>query len=302
MITEEIAETEAFGKGLRLILGAVVVNLALSAVKITAGVVGNSYALVADGVESLADALSSIIVWSGLRLSGVPPDEDHPFGHGKAESVAALVVSIGLIVAAFMLAIQCIREILVPHEAPSWLTLPVLVGVVVIKELLFHRVQSVGKDLDSNAMKSDAWHQRSDAITSAAVFIGILIAVVGGKGYEAADDWVALLACGVIAYNGFRLLKPAVDDVMDTAAPQEVEEDVRKVAEAVEGVVAIEKCRIRKCGLQYHMDIHVVVDGELTVLKGHRIGHDVKTRLMDADRRIMDVVVHVEPDNDEDAE
>jgi len=282
--------------GLALAGSAIAINLVLALVKISTGVLGNSYAMIADGIESTADIFSSLMVWSGLRLSSKPPDQSHPYGHGKAESLAGLMVAVFLIGAAILIAVQSIREILTPHHTPAWYTLLVLVLVIITKEVLYRRMFRIGQSLDSSALKSDAWHHRSDAITSAAAFLGISIALIGGPGYEAADDWAALLACSVILYNGFRLLRPALDEVMDAAAPSDVEKQIRSIATDIEGVVEIEKCRIRKSGLGFLMDVHVVVNGDLSVREGHKIGHVVKERLLGSLLPISDVIIHIEPD------
>lgn len=281
--------------GLRLSKLALVINTLLAVVKITAGIIGHSYVLIADGIESTADIFSSMVVWSGLRVAVIPADENHPYGHGKAESVASVVVAVLLLGAAALIAVQSVREILTPHQAPHWFTLPLLLVVVVVKETMFRFVFRAGNSLESTALKGDAWHHRSDALTSAAAFIGIAIALIGGPGYESADDWAALLACGVIAWNGFSLLRAAVDELMDaTVAPGTVA-SVRQLAGDVEGVLAIEKCRVRKLGLHLALDIHVVVDGDLSVRSGHEIAHRVKDRLLASPHHINDVTVHVEP-------
>jgi len=287
---------DSIDAGLRVSGLAIAVHLILAIVKITTGLLGNSYALVADGIESAADVISTLIVWGGLWISAKPPDADHPYGHGKAESIAGVAVSLALMGAAVLIAVQSIREILSPQSAPAPYTLIVLAGVIVTKEVMYRYVFRVGESLGSTALKADAWHQRSDALTSLAAFIGISISLIGGPGYEAADDWAALLACAVIAYNGVRLLRPALNEVMDAAVTDGTEDEVRRAARAVEGVLDIEKCRIRKSGLGLLMDIHVVVDGDLTVRRGHEISHLVKDCLMDSRPAIHDVVVHIEPD------
>ena len=201
--------------GLRVAAVAVLINLLLATGKIVGGVLGQSYALIADGIESTVDILSSLVVWAGLRLSVKPPDAGHPFGHGKAESLAAVAVSLALIVASVIIAVQSVREILTPHLAPKPFTLAILLAVIGIKEVLFRFSYAAARRLKSAALKSDAWHHRSDAITSVAAFIGITVALIGGKGYEGADDWAALLVCGVIGWNGWRLLRSALDEVME---------------------------------------------------------------------------------------
>ena len=281
--------------GVRLAKLALLVNALLAVAKIAGGVLGNSYVLIADGIESTADIFGSVVVWSGLRWAVRPADENHPYGHGKAEPVASIIVSLLLLGAALLIAVQSVHEILRPHQAPAWFTLPLLFVVIMTKEILFRFVFRAGRTLESTALKSDAWHHRSDALTSAAAFVGIAIALVGGPGYESADDWAALVACGVIAWNGLRLLRGALDEVMDAAVSPAIVAAVRRLAANVDGVRAIDKCRIRKSGLHLALDIHVVVDGNLRVRQGHEIAHQVKDRLLESQYRINDVTVHIEP-------
>ena len=286
----------AASRGIRITLSGSLASALLATVKILAGVFGHAYALIADGVESLTDVVSSLIVSGGLRIAGLPPDEKHPYGHGKAESLAALVVAVALLATATGIAIQSLRQILTPtREAPAAYTLIVLVLVIVIKEAMFRLLHRAGQKIGSQAVQSDAWHHRSDALTSVAAFIGISIALIGGPKYVSADAWAALFACLVIGANGARLFRTALDDVMDSAPPAEVEAKIRELAGAVPGVAAIEKCRIRRSGLSLLVDIHVEVDGDLSVRRGHEIAHDVKQALLDANLSILDVAVHIEP-------
>ena len=272
------------------------VNVILAIVKIVAGIVGNSYALVADGIESTADIVSSLIVWTGLKVSSIPADEDHPYGHGKAEAIAGMVVALALLGAAVLIGVQSAREIITPHHPPAGFTLIVLAFVILAKETLFRHVFRVGDDLSSSAVKGDAWHHRSDAITSAAAFIGISVALIGGKGYESADDWAALLACGIIVFNGIKILRMALADVMDAASPDDVTSRIRTTAAATQGVLGIEKCFVRKSGLGLIVDIHVEVDGDISVRSGHEIAHRVCDGLKASSQlRVQQVMVHVEP-------
>jgi cation diffusion facilitator family transporter len=275
---------------------AIVVNLVLAALKIAAGFLGNSYALIADGIESTTDVFSSFIVWGGLRVSAKPADTNHPFGHGKAESIAGVAASLLLLGAAAFIAVQSVHQILVPRSAPKWFTLVVLLAVIAIKAALSRRVFKVGRSLSSTALHSEAWHHRADALTSAAAFVGIAIALVGGRGFESADAWAALAACGVIAWNGFRLCRAALDEMMDASVAPEVVDAVRAMAAQVEGVAGVEKCRIRKSGTHLTLDIHVIVDGDMSVRQSHAIAHQVKDQLLASKHRINDVTVHIEPD------
>ena len=273
----------------------VAVNTSLACLKILAGVFGNSYALIADGIESTADIVSSLVVWGGLRVAGTPANERHPYGYGKAEALAGVVAALGILGAAGIIAVQAIREILTPHHLPHWSTLLILLLVVAVKETLARWTNRVGEQADSVALQADAWHHRADAISSIAAFIGISIALIGGPGYEPADDWAALVACTVIAYSGLRLLYITSRDILDAAPPKEVEQQVRSAALQVPGVRAVEKCRIRKRGTALFVEIHVEVDGHATVDEGHRIGGTVRSRLKSAGLRIADAFVHIEP-------
>jgi cation diffusion facilitator family transporter len=285
--------------GSRLALLGAVINSLLACVKITAGIIGNSYALIADGMESTLDIFSSFLVWAGLRVASLPPDDTHPYGHGKAETLSAIGVALLLLTTSLFLAIKSVHEILTPHHAPAPFTLAVLMLVIIIKEYLFRRVLNQGTEIGSHAMASDAWHHRADAITSLGAFAGISVALIGGPGYESADDYAALLACGVIAFNGIRILGPALNEAMDTAPDPKIEQAIRSAASAVEGVKGIEKCRVRKMGLEFYVDIHVLVDGDLQVRAGHAIAHAVKDAVKLEVRAIADVLVHIEPADDE---
>jgi cation diffusion facilitator family transporter len=276
---------------------AIAVNVVLAAAKITVGIIGTASALVADGIESSADIFVSTIVWVGFRISDRPPDRTHPYGHGKAESIAAVVVSASLLVAAVVIAVTALKEIRAPQHAPQWYTLLVLIVVIPLKEAMFRVIHGIGTKIGSTALRSDAWHHRTDALTSLAAFVGISIALIGGRRYQSADDWAALAVSLIIALNGGRLLIGALNDVMDAAAPPGVQELVRKIASETDEVVYVEKCRMRKSGLGIFMDIHVVVDGDITVRQGHKIAHHVQSRLYEAVAEIRDVVVHIEPDD-----
>jgi cation diffusion facilitator family transporter len=282
-------------RGLRATFAGMAVNVVLSGTKLTAGIAGHSHALVADAIESFADIFSSLIVWRGLVVASVPPDADHPYGHGKAEPIASATVAAMLLGAALWIAITACGEIMEPHQSPAPFTLIVLLVVVAVKESLFRFVSREGKAVDSSAVKTDAWHHRSDAITSVAAGIGISVALIGGKGFEAADDVAAIAAAGVIAWNGWHLLRPALNELMDTAPGPEVIDEIRRIANATPGVDSVEKCIVRKVGYQYFVDMHVEVDPEMTVLRSHKIAHDVKDKIRDAIPAVSDVLVHIEP-------
>jgi cation diffusion facilitator family transporter len=289
---KRLAQTE---RGLRAAILAMVVSALLGGVKVVAGVAGHSYALIADGVESLLDIVSSLAVWGSLKIAATDPNQRFPYGYGKVEPLAGLVIAAGLIVVAVLLAVQSVHEIRNPHESPAPFTLLVLVVVVAIKEILFRWLARTGREIESRAIESDAWHHRSDAATSLAAFVGISVALWGGEGYESADDWAALAACAVIAFNGYRLFRSAAGDVLDAAPTDETLGRIRAIAGAVEGVAAIDDCRARKSGLGWLVDIHVEVDGAMPVSEGHRIAHEVKDALLAGDAGVLDALVHIEP-------
>ena len=293
--TERMNPSAARMRGLRLARYGLFVNAVLVIVKVTTGILGNSYALIADGVESSLDIFSSLIVVRGLSIAGRTADERYHFGYAKAESISSAAVAVLLLVAAIGISIQAVREIVTPHHVPAPYTLIVLVGVIAAKELLFRKVLHVGREIGSMAVKADAWHHRSDAITSAAAFIGITIALIGGEEWAAADDWAALLASALIAWNGWRLLGPALDDLMDRAPDDDVIEAVRSAAVTIHGVTNIEKVLARRAGVGYYVTLHVHADPDTTLQRAHEIGHHVKDAVMLEVPSVLDAVIHMEP-------
>jgi len=279
----------------RLVAAGILLNLVLGAVKLTGGVLGHSYALIADAAESLLDTLSSLLVWAGFRVAARPPDADHPYGHGKASALSGLFVAGVVFVAAAGIAWESVHEIITPHQGPHWLTLPLLAVVVALKEFFSRRMLRLDAEYGATALKAEAWHHRSDALTSGMAFVGIAIGVIGGKGYEAADDWAALAACVLIAFNGIGIARESLGEIMDAAVPAEVEAEIRRLASAVPAVRYVEKCRVLKSGLSLLVDIHVHVDGGLSVREGHDIAHAVKDALISAPLAVTDVAVHIEP-------
>lgn len=282
-------------QGLRVTIKVICANVVLGTIKLAAGLVGNSYALVADAVESFADCVSSAIVWGGLRFAARPADDTHPYGHGRAESLAALAVGAILLGVACGIALEAVRGVVAPNEPPAPFTLFVLAVVVLVKELLFRIGRGVGSTIGSTSVHADAWHQRSDAITSAIAFVGIAASLYGGPRFVAADEWAAVAASGVIAFNGFRFMRVALDELMDRQPPAEFMADVERLARSVPGVRAVEKVLARKHGLAYHVDMHIEVDPDLTVRDAHALAHEVKDAIRDRNDRVIDVMIHVEP-------
>lgn len=273
----------------------VLVNAALAAIKLVAGVVGNSYALVADAVESTADILSSLVVLGGLRLAKREADDEFPFGYGRAETLAAAVVALMLIGTSIGIAVEAVREINTPHHAPAAWTLLVLVLVMGVKWVVARRVARAARQIDSRAVQADAWHHLGDAVTSAAAFVGISLALWNGPGWEPADDYAALFAAAVILLNGGLMLRGALLDLMDRRPEPVLEQRVRSVAAGVPGVRAIEKLRMRRSGLRHFVDIHVQADGSLPLEEAHRLGGRVKGTLLREVPSVTGVLVHMEP-------
>jgi cation diffusion facilitator family transporter len=289
------AVTRTPSKGIQTAQLGLLVNTALAVIKFVAGVLGNSYALIADAVESTSDILSSAIVWGGLRIASREADDEYHFGYGKAEALASAVVSLMLLAAAIGISIEAIREIRTPHHAPAPFTLVVLVLVVLVKETLFRRVFRVADEEGSPTVRADAWHHRSDAITSVAAFCGISLALWKGEGWEAADDWAALVAAGVIALNAALLLRPAIHDLMDRAPDPTLVERVRLAALAVPDVLAIEKLKVRRAGTGLFVDLHVQSDPSLSLHDAHIVSGKVKSAIRGSMARIEGVLIHMEP-------
>jgi cation diffusion facilitator family transporter len=295
MAPQSHASKKILQTGARVALLGLGINIVLASAKIVAGLVGHAYVLIADGIESALDVGGSIVIWGGLTFAARPPDQTHPYGHGKAEPIAAVVVALGVLAAAVIIAIQSVREIFLPHHAPAPWTLAVLIVAVIVKETLYRYVIRFGRQVESTAVKTDAWHHRIDAMTSIAAFIGISLALIGGKAWQSADDWAALVACALIGWNGYRLARPAFFEIMDTAPRGKFIRSVSRIARSVPGVVEVEKCRGRKMGLDFYVDLHVGVDGNMSVHEGHEIAHRVKSAIQQSDSRVADVLVHIEP-------
>lgn len=288
-------------EGQHVVLTGVLLNLLLSSGKITGGILGRSNALVADGIESLLDLFGSLLIWVALNYAAKPADKEHPYGHGKAESLASLIGAIVLAVAGALIARNSFLHLIaaahgVHLQPPSPWTLLILVGVIALKETLYQFMARRAHRIGSNALLADAWHHRSDAATSIAAFIGISISLLGGPRYHVADDWAALFACLVIFYSAHAMLKLSLADMMDAQVSPDAERLILEITCAVPGVISAEKCRVRKSGLSYIADLHIRVSGEIPVRAGHDISHLVKDRLMGSELPLEDVTVHLEPE------
>lgn len=283
-------------RSVKITLIGLVTNAVLALGKMVAGVAGNSHALIADAVESLADLLSSLVVWRAVVVSNTPPDEDHPYGHGKAEAIASAVVASMLLGAAVWIFVTAVIDAFgINKQGPKAFTLYVLVAVVFIKEYLYRKVMSEANDLENTAITSDAWHHRADAITSLTAGLGIIVALVGGPKFVIADDIAAMIAAVFVGYNGYHLLRPALDELMDASPSSELHDRIRQVAGADTSVSDVEKCRLRKVGNRYFVDMHLRVSPLMTVAEAHIVAHRVKDRIREDYPSVQDVLVHIEP-------
>ena len=270
-------------------------NLILAVAKGITGVFGNSYALVADAIESLTDVFSSALVLFGIKYSARPADSNHPYGHGRAETLVTFTVVGFLLISATVIAYQSIINIQTPHQTPENYTLIVLAIIIVIKETFYRIVSKKGKETNSSSLKADAWHHRSDAITSLMAFIGISIAIYMGPGYETADDWAALFATLFIVYNAYLIFRPALGEILDEHVYDDLVEQIRIISESVKGVEGTEKCFVRKTGMTYLVDLHLLVNGNLSVTQGHAISHAAKDKLMEELPEVANILIHIEP-------
>ncbi|MBI3833290.1 MAG: cation transporter [Planctomycetes bacterium] len=270
------------------------INIALAACKLAAGIIGHSFALVADAAESAVDIVGSLIVWRALEYGRKPADENHPFGHGKAESLAALTVGLLVVIAGIGIAVESIHGLLSPRQGPAWYTLLVLVVVIVVKESMFRFVRHAATQSRSSVGIADAWHHRSDAITSTAAFIGIAIAVFAGKRFVASDSWAALVASMVIVVNGIYLIRTPLGELMDESEPT-VAAECRELLRQVNGILAIELCEARKVGRQYRVIAHIEVDPAMTVADAHALTGLAKSTVRTRLPQISSLLIHVEP-------
>lgn len=288
-------ESHDFLRGIRSAQLGILVNASLAAVKLVAGVVGNSYALIADAVESTADIVSSLIVVAGLQISYRKPTDEYPYGYARAETLAAATVSLMLIGTAVGIAVESVREIRTPHHPPAPWTLVVLISVIIVKAVVSRRVKSSGDQIGSAALKADAWHHLSDALTSTAAFIGISIALIKGPGWEAADDYAALFAAGIIVLNGIVMFRTALRDLMDRRPDQATIQKIRSIAEQVPEVLAIEKLTVRRAGMVLFVEVHVQASPTMTLESAHALGGKVKYAIRSALKEVADVLIHLEP-------
>lgn len=280
----------------RLSAISLVSNISFAAIKVFVGLAGNSFALIADGIESLADVLSSIVVLSGLRVSRKDPDHDHPWGHGKAEAIATLLAGIGLLASAGIIIYSASKGIRSPDEAPAIFTIPVLIGIIFFKHWLYRALAKGGKKHDSLALQAEAWHHLSDSLTSFGVLVGMAIAVFAGPGFEMADEVAALVVTLLIIYNALRLIRPSLDELMDRRIEDFRMHEIEEIAAGIDGIENLETITIRRSGRGFVAEIHMEVPPALTVEKSHYLSHLFKDRLLENKAlKLTHVIIHVEP-------
>jgi cation diffusion facilitator family transporter len=283
--------------GIKTATFSIIANFTLAILKAITGVLGHSFALVADAIESATDALSSTLVLIGLKYAAKPADENHPYGHGKIEPLTTFFVVGCLLASATIIVIQSIHNIRTPHSTPEYFTFFVLMGIILIKELLYRYVNKKGKELNSTALQADAYHHRSDAITSVVALVGIGAAFLLGEGYENLDDWAALFAAALIVYNAYHIFRPALGEIMEEHLYPDLIREIRLLASDSPGVLDTEKCFVRKSGMYFYVDLHIIVDGNITVKKGHAVAHELKDKIQHHFPQIADILIHVEPHN-----
>lgn len=283
-------------KAIKTVYFSIIGNTCLALTKGLTGFFGNSYALIADAIESTTDIFSSLLVLFGLKYSNRPADKNHPYGHGRAEPLVTFIVVGFLITSATIIAYESIKNIGTSHALPEPYTLVVLAGIIIWKEISYRIVLKKSQETHSSSLKADAWHHRSDAITSVTAFLGISIALIMGKGYESADDWAALVASVFILYNSYLIFRPALGEIMDEHLYDDLIDEIRQVAYTVDGIIDTEKCFIRKAGMTYHVDLHAIVDAHISVKQGHELAHKLKDTLRQEIPVLGHVLIHVEPD------
>ncbi|WP_236974234.1 cation diffusion facilitator family transporter [Membranihabitans maritimus] len=284
-------------KAIQSAFTSIVVNVGLATIKIITGILGSSFALIADGIESISDIFSSLLVLFGIKYAVKPPDKNHPYGHGRAEPLITFVIVGLLVLSSIFIIYQSILHIQQPHSTPRPYTLIILTLIIIVKEIMYRRMNRRGKEFKSTTLQADAWHHRSDAITSFTAFIGIAVAIIMGPGYEAADDWAAIVAAVIILLNAYLIFRPALGEIMDENLHQEMIQKIRDIAASEHGILETEKCFIRKTGMYYHVDLHAVVDGDKSVKEGHLLAHNLKDSIQREIPEIIEILIHIEPDH-----
>jgi cation diffusion facilitator family transporter len=272
-------------------------NFFLAGLKIITGVVGRSFALISDGVHSLSDITSSVAVLVGLTIASKPKDKAHPYGHGKAESVASITIAALLIIVAFMLIVKVIYSFLEnePIIEPAFITLWIALASVILKEILYRYKAKLGKNVKSTSLIADAWHHRSDALSSGVVLVGIAGSIFGGPGWQYLDKIAGFIVAGIIVWVGIKIYARASSELMDESVDKEVVKVVKEKAQRVKGVKRVETLLVRKSGLDFLVDIHIEVDPKLDVTTSHNIAESVECKILEEIPEVKSVIAHIEP-------
>jgi len=282
----------------RVTLGGLAVNLLLSVLKMASGLLGHSQAMVADAIHSLSDSLTDVAILLGVRFWSAPPDDRHPYGHWRIETLVTTGIGLLLIAVVVGITFNSIRNIQRGvGDAPSWLAFWAAIVSLLVKELLYHWTARTGHRLASSAVVANAWHHRSDAMSSIPAALAILAARLKPE-WAFVDQFGAILVSGFVLYAAWGIIRSATGDLTDEAAPEPLLDDIRLTCKQLEGVSSVHAMRTRKVGPGYHMDLHVLVNPDLSVRQGHNIATRVKRHLLGQLPSVRDVVVHIEPDDE----
>ena len=287
--------TSVYRSATRAALLGLLINLLLGVIKLIGGILGHSFALISDAVNSFGDVLVSLVVVIALRIAQRPPDDEHPYGHSRAEAIVGANVALLVVMSALFVGWEAIHRVSTEHVMPPIWTLWIAAANVLIKEGLYRYKVRIGRQTESSALIANAWDHRLDAFCSLTVFVGLSFVRWGGPQWLVADEIAALVIVAAIVATGIRLFRKSASELMDPQADAGYVDRVRESAASVAGVLAVEKLWLRKSGLEYFADIHIEVDPNMTVAEGHRIGHLVKDRLLEEFGTLRDVLVHLEP-------
>jgi cation diffusion facilitator family transporter len=287
---------ELYTSARRVTAVGLVANLALGLIKLVAGIIGHSFALLSDGVHSICDSFNSVIVLASLYVAQRPADRQHPYGHTRAEAVGSLSLAWIIAFTAVLIGWEAVSRFLEPHHIPEAWTLWVAIANTIVKEALYRVNRHVGQRVGSQAVVTNAWDHRIDAFCSLAVVAGIGAVGWGGERFAWADAAAALVVVAIILWSAYELLLTSASELLDQQADDNVVDEIRAAARQVPGVRGVEKLLVRRSGMELFADMHVEVDPNLSVDRGHKIGHDVKSRLLDEFTALRDVLVHLEPE------
>ena len=281
--------------GRNVALASIFISAALAAVKIAVGLKANSTAVVSDGIESATDVLASSLVLFGLMMAAKPPDAEHPYGHGRLETLSGMAVGIILAVAGSLIAFESLRRAMHRHGPPATFAVwPVLISIV-IKGSLFLIKRHLGREIRSTSLLADAWNDGMDTLSGFVALIGVSLEAYVPKQFSIADETGGFLVGMIVITLGIRIVRDTTFQLMDTMPNRDLLDEVRKVAMKVPGTLGVEKCFARKTGLQYHVDLHLEVDPEMTVAESHEIATEVRGKIRGELSWVADVLVHVEP-------